>query len=599
MMNVLNRLKIPLIVLVVVGIGFFALKGATKPKKDEVTYETGDAVIGDVRSFVTAQGLVQPYKIVDVKSNVGGKVDKLFVDLGDKVQQGQLIALIDPTDTNAAYAQTSADLDAANARQQQAASNLEQEALQSKARVASARQQLLSAQARLAQAKASRDAQPLLTVSTIAQANANLASARKSLIQAERSRDQIGQALEQLKVVTIPLNVANVQSSVREARANMATAQKDYQRQKELLAQGYVSSSDVETSYSRLASMQSAVSTSSQRLKTLERDNQLSLQQEQARFEEASARVETAQAQVEQAQASVKLAETNRVQDTLEAKAHEAAAAAVEQAKAELESARAAERQVFVKKQEILAAKAQIVRSQASKTQAQTNLGYTKITAPRSGYIIQKNIEEGTVVASSRQAFGSTNALLQIGDVTKQWVVCNVDETDVGQVSLDQKVSVKIDAFPSLLIDGKVIRIDPQAKLQDNVTFIPVTVEIDPGQVDPRFKPGMNADCDFIVDEVKNILTVPNEALKEDNGTFYVEVLGPDQKPQRVEVDAGLAGAETTAIRGGELKEGDKVVTKTVVPEKAQATNPFGGPFGQRPQRQTGGAGGGARGGGR
>jgi HlyD family secretion protein len=599
MMNVLNRLKIPLIVLVVVGIGFFALKGATKTKKDEVTYETGDAVMGDVRSFVTAQGLVQPYKIVDVKSNVGGKVDQLFVDLGDRVTQGQLIALIDPTDTNAAYAQTSADLDAAEARQEQAFTNLKQERLQSKARVASAWQSLASARARLAQAQASKTAQPILTQSSIAQARANLASARKSLAQAEKSRDQIAQSLEQLKDVTIPLNVANVQSSVREARANMLTAQKDYQRQRELMAQGYVSSSDVESSFSRLASMQAAVSTSSQRLKTLERDNQLSIQQEQARLDEAGARVESAQAQVQQAEASVKLAETNQVQDVLEERAYEAAQAAVEQAKAELESARAAENQIAVKQQDIFAARAQIVKAGASKKQADTNRTYTRITAPRTGYVIQKNIEQGTVVASSRQAFGSTSALLQIGDVTKQWVVCNVDETDVGQVSLEQKVSVKIDAFPSLLIDGKVIRIDPQAKLQDNVTFIPVTVEIDPGQVDPRFKPGMNADCDFIVDEKKNVLTVPNEALKEDNGTFYVEVMGADNKPQRVEVDAGLAGPETTEIRGGELKEGDKVITKTVVPEKAQATNPFGGPFGQRPPRQGAGGAAGGRGGGR
>src|SRR6266542_3751106 len=128
MMNVVNRLKIPVIVLIVLAIGFFALKGSfAKSKKDEVTYETGDVGRGDVRSFVTSQGLVQPYKTIDVKSNVGGLVTQMLVDLGSPVKKGQLIALIDPTDTDAAYKQASADLASANAKQTQAGLNHDQE----------------------------------------------------------------------------------------------------------------------------------------------------------------------------------------------------------------------------------------------------------------------------------------------------------------------------------------------------------------------------------------------------------------------------------------------------------------------------------------
>ena len=54
--------------------------------------------------------------------------------------------------------------------------------------------------------------------------------------------------------------------------------------------------------------------------------------------------------------------------------------------------------------------------------------------APRDGVVITKNVEEGTVVPSSRASIGSTNALLQIGDVSRLWVVTKVDETDIAQV---------------------------------------------------------------------------------------------------------------------------------------------------------------------
>src|ERR1051326_8706465 len=85
-----------------VSAGGYAVFKPGKSKKDEVKYETGKVAFGTVKSFVSATGTIQPWKTVDVKSNVAGRIDKLAVDLGDHVKAGQLIALIDPTDTQAA-----------------------------------------------------------------------------------------------------------------------------------------------------------------------------------------------------------------------------------------------------------------------------------------------------------------------------------------------------------------------------------------------------------------------------------------------------------------------------------------------------------------
>ena len=227
-----------------------------------------------------------------------------------------------------------------------------------------------------------------------------------------------------------------------------------------------------------------------------------------------------------------------------------------------------------------------------------TAIVYTRITAPMDGVVTLKQVgvEQGTVIPSSRGSIGSTNALMQVGDITRLWVKCNVDETDIGQVSKGQKVTVKVDAYPSLLIDGTVIRIDPQAILEQNVTMIPVTVELaDP---DPRFKPGMNATCEFIVDEAVNVLAVPNEALREAEGVYTVQKMLNGAPTPPIEGEVGIAGQDRTEVRSDELQEGDQVVTRVIEPEEEETNNPFGNPFGRRRDRNQN-RGGAARGGAR
>jgi len=583
-----KRLLILIVVLGVAGAGYAAFNKNGKSKKNEITYEYGTVGRGDVRSFVTATGVVQPWKIVDVKSNVSGRIDKLLVDLGSRVKAGQSIALINRVDPQSSFDQAKSDVDAAKARVAQAEANWTQQMAQTNARIAASKKALESSRARLAQAKANNAVQPSITISTIAQARAALVSAERQVNQAERSRQQLDQQLQQLKEVTIPLNVASTEANVEQAMANLNTMQAEYQRQRSLSSQGYVALRDVQATYAQLATAKASVRTAEQRRTTLKRENEISIRELTARIDETDSRIDEAKSRVVQAQATLRLAEQQSGnQNDVRGFELAAAQAAVEQAQAELVSAEAERTQIVVRRREIDAARAQTVRAGATLSRTAQDLEFTNVTAPRDGVVIAKNVEEGTVVPSSRNAFGSTSALIQIGDVSRLWVVCDVDETDIGQVTKDQKVTVKVDAYPSLLIDGKVIRIDPQAKVEQNVTLIPVTVEI--AEPDIRFLPGMNATCEFIVDEATSVVTVPNEALKESDGIYKVMVKN-GAKPKEVEVEVGLAGPDVTEIRSG-LNEGEEVVTRTIEPEKAETNNPFS-PFG------AGGRGGGGRGGG-
>jgi len=575
------------------GWGLFKGKGAEK--KNEVTYETGKTEIGQVRSFVTATGVIQPWKVVDVKSNVAGRIDRLYVDLGQPVKKGQLIAEIDPTDTLTALNQANSDKQSAEARRFQAVASLRQQETSAHARIAAAEQSIASAKARMAQAHANKEAQPDLTTFSIDQAKAAKASAEKALAQARDQKRTLEEQLSQLREVTIPLNIRTANANASQARATMTTAESEYRRQRELLAQGYVAKSDVEDAYARLATARSNVATADQRKDTMQRENELAVREMQSRIAGTQSSIEEAQARVDQAEASLRLANKNQYLNDVRTAEYDAASASHKQALADLQAARAELEAIKVRRAEISAADAQITRVEASVKQARTNVGYTRIEAPRDGVVIAKNVEEGTVVPSSRASIGSTNALLQLGDISTLWVVCDVDETDIGQVSEGQRVTVKVDAFPSSLPEGKVIRIDPQAKVEQNVTLIPVTVQLE--MPDPRFRPGMNATCEFIVDEVADVVTVPNEALKEKGeGEFYVQQL-ENGKPKDVPVTPGLAGPDTTEIKEG-LKEGEEVVTRIIEPEKPQTNNPFASPFGRPPSGRPGGGSGGSSGGG-
>ena len=113
--------------LVIVGLAILAavavvkvVVGTRTAKAKGPEIKTAKVERGDVVSSVSATGVLQALTTVDVKSNAGGEVKELKVDVGTHVKKGDLIARIDPTDTESAYKQAKADYDSAYARWVQA-----------------------------------------------------------------------------------------------------------------------------------------------------------------------------------------------------------------------------------------------------------------------------------------------------------------------------------------------------------------------------------------------------------------------------------------------------------------------------------------------
>ena len=542
-----NKLILGAVILALI-LSWVTISKIRSARANKPTIETAKVERGTVVSTVSASGILQPLTTVDVKSNAGGQVDALAVDIGTIVKPGQLIAKIDPTDSRTALDQAEADLSAADARLSQSKESLSLQSEQGNAQLQQAKDGYQAEKARLAQAEAQARVQPTLTKSAIKQADANYRSAEQSL--------------RQLKEAGVPQGTAQAKAAYDQANAAAEKAKRNLSRQQGLFDKGFISASQLDTAKLEDATAKAQADSAKERFDTVGQDY--------------DAQSKSAEAKLDQAAAALENAKANAIQDEIKKQDVIAAKAALSQAESALASAKSNLRQVPIKAADIRSSRAQVVRSQAQVDNARTQLDYTIIKAPRAGVILKKYVEAGTIITSGRSSLSGTGqgtSIVQLGDLSRMYVLASVDETDIANIEEGQMVDITLDAYPDEIFEGIVTRIDPQTVAEQNVTTIPVTVEItDP---DARLKPGMNATCDFILDRKEDVLTVPTEAVKDQDGKYIVTVLKNGKQIDR-QVEVGLTGDENTEIISG-LKEGDVVVTAVIEPQPAGMQNQRGG----------------------
>ncbi len=268
-------------------------------------------------------------------------------------------------------------------------------------------------------------------------------------------------------------------------------------------------------------------------------------------------------------------------------------------------------------------ARAQVQQATAALSQAQTNLRYTRITAPTDGIVVDKQYEVGQTVAASFQA----PTLFQIAqDLTKMQVQADVDQSDIGRVKVGQIARFNVDAYPDEEFRGRISQIRYNAQANQNVVTYPVILEVE--NPEGRLRPMMTANVTIDVDTVGNVLRVPNAALRfkppQESGeksaranggggdaaqrlarggqsggpagaaaqlpggrrgggakmqTVYT--LGADRKLTPVQIRTGITDGRFTQVISGELKEGDAVVVGLAT-SKVESAAPLGGARGPR-----------------
>jgi HlyD family secretion protein len=240
-------------------------------------------------------------------------------------------------------------------------------------------------------------------------------------------------------------------------------------------------------------------------------------------------------------------------------------------AKARLETSRAQKSRVeeLVKAQvattqELEAAALDEANSAAQLVKAETNLMLANerkndvtIRAPIAGTVISRSVEEGTIIASASQNVSGGTVLMLMADLNEMQVRALVDETDLGRIIPGMPAQVSVEAFPERQFQGRVLKIEPQAVVEQNVTMFPVLVLLD--NREGLLKPGMNADVVFEVAQRPNVLAIPNAAvINPRDAEAAGEVLGlsPESIREALAVNNSRGGDERGADGRGD-GEGD------------------------------------------
>jgi HlyD family secretion protein len=196
---------------------------------------------------------------------------------------------------------------------------------------------------------------------------------------------------------------------------------------------------------------------------------------------------------------------------------------------------------------QIKSSQASLTQSQASLNQAKVNLGYTVITAPIDGIVIQRSVDPGQTVAASMNA---PTLYVIAADLTQMQVLANIDESDVGRMRPGQRVTFRVDAYPNDTFTGTVWQVRLQPTVVQNVVVYSTVIAVPNEQL--KLKPGMTANVNIEVQRRDNVLRVPTAAARFRPTELMFQALNQPVPPeiQRGAGRGNVAGGRNGGGRG-------------------------------------------------
>jgi HlyD family secretion protein len=202
---------------------------------------------------------------------------------------------------------------------------------------------------------------------------------------------------------------------------------------------------------------------------------------------------------------------------------------------------------------ELANAEAQVVTAEVTVENARIAVDDTDIRAPVSGTVIAKPVEKGQVISSPTQDVGGGTLLLTMADLSAVQIRALVDETDIGKIRAGMQAEVTVAAYPHQPFPGEVIKIEPQAVLEQNVTMFAVLISI--RNPEGLLMPGMNAEVEISVARRDDVLAIPVMALRTERDVATTAgILGMSETELRRELVAG--GDEAAGAPDGGRKSG-------------------------------------------
>lgn len=305
-----------------------------------------------------------------------------------------------------------------------------------------------------------------------------------------------GQVLAKVDDTKLRNAVTQQQANLQSAQANLQAVKDKYNAQ--TLAQA-------QSTYARA---QQALTTAQQNADPSYLANQVSLANQNVQMASdalAKAQQSGNESSIQQAQSSLNqalssLTSAKNAQNGGAAQALTAAQADVTAAKYQVD-----QQEQGPKQSDLQSAETNILQSQISLSNAQTDLSNATLTSPVDGVVVSSPLELYQIADSK--------SIITITPSAKNLEVdASIDQADIAQVKVGQKVDITLDAYADQHIPGTVTEVAQQGTTTQNVTTFTVTVTVD--QANDLLRAGMNANVNIILAESKNVLTVPSEAIK-------------------------------------------------------------------------------------
>jgi len=426
---------------------------------------------------------------------VAGIVTEVAVEVGDQVAVDDLLVALDTTDLERAV--TQAELNLANAQAQ--LDKLLETA--DAADIASAQASLASAQENLAEVQAG----PSQAELAAAEANLSAAQARYQELLDGPSQAELTQ----------------LSADLEKAMIDLQQAQWDYD------AVAYTGDG---------ASSQVAA-----------------LQQATIDYDAAAAAYEIAVEPASQADLQDALSDIQNAQEQLDDLRAQPTGADLASAEAQVASAQAQLEELLgdASEAELRAAEISIEQAQLELEEALAELAKAQLYAPIDGTTLSVDVEVGEQVQAGLSA-------VTLADLNALELTVNVAEVDVGEIYLDQRAEITVDALPDQVFNGVVARIAPSSESESGVVNYPVTIQLTDTDLD-GVRPGMTAVADILGEETADSWLVPSSAVRETEDGAVVMILR-DGQPTPINVTSQGTQGEWTVLQSTELKEGDEAL---------------------------------------
>ena len=154
-------------------------------------------------------------------------------------------------------------------------------------------------------------------------------------------------------------------------------------------------------------------------------------------------------------------------------------------------------------------AQANVKSAQVTLERARQNLAYADIHAPIDGVVVERDVDVGQTVAASLSA---PQLFLIANDLSQMQILAAVDESDIGAIHEGQSARFTVQAYPNETFTGSVKQVRLQSKTTENVVNYTVVVSV--SNPNDKLLPGMTATIDFLTGSAKDVLLVPNAALR-------------------------------------------------------------------------------------